>query len=246
MNPIKLFVLALIIISYLFFSYVRFYHIIGDLRLSSPFIDSNLILENVNGVGATSYVALGDSLSAGVGSQTLESTFVYNYALKLSEKYKNVKLLNLAQPGGTTVDVINNQIGPAIAANPDHVTLLIGTNDIHNKRTAASFREKYQYILSELLSKTSANITVMNVPYLGDKRSVYFPFNLILNYRTQQFNKVIEHVVNNIDSKERVRFIDLYKNTYNTSKNNPDYYSVDLFHPSESGYNIWSKIINAN
>jgi len=229
---------------YLFFSYVRFYHYIGHNNLKSPYTNNSLTLENKQLDGTVSYIALGDSLSAGVGSTYLTETFAYIYASNLSNIYGKIVLTNLAQSGGTTTDVINNQLTETINQDPDYITLLIGLNDMHNKRTIKEFYKNYLYILSELTSKTDAQITVLNIPYLGSRKIVYPPFGFLLNWRTKQFNETIKNVVNDVGYKDRVELIDLYNSTYSLSKSNPDYYSPDEFHPSGKGYIIWGNLIN--
>ncbi len=236
--------LLALIFFYLLFSYVRFYHFIGDLNLKSPYNVNSLVVENPKGTGSVKYIALGDSLSAGVGSTDVKNTFVYSYAVKLSGKYEKVNVLNLSKPGGTTSDVINYQIPQAITEKPDFVTLLIGINDMHNKVTISDFRERYLYILNELLTKTNAKIMVMDLPYLGSDKIVYPPFNILLNFRTKQFNAVITKVVNGFSNTGRIQLVSLYKNTYLEAKQNPGYYAQDLFHPSDTGYALWGKIIN--
>jgi len=245
MKLIKLTTPLLLIFFYLAFSYVRFYHTIGDVNLKSPYADKTLALENAAQKGSVKYVALGDSLSAGVGSADIKETIVYLHALKLSEKYEKVNVLNLARSGDTTTEVIRNQLPQAIEEKPDHTTLLIGINDIHNKRTLADFRNNYQLILNELLTRTSAKITVINIPYLDSRKTAYFPFNYLLNFRTTQFNKIISSLVAEINSSDRIRLVDLYGQTLAISKQSSAYYAADLFHPSAEGYLIWGEIINA-
>lgn len=250
-NGMKLIKLSAVLILvfcsyYLYSSYAGLYNFIRAVNLKSPYNQTPLVLENSRGFGSVKYVALGDSLSAGVGSWDVKKTFVYRYALKLSDTYGKVDLINLAYPGDTTAEVIDNQIARAIKEKPDYVTLLVGANDIHNKRTVNDFRKNYRFILNELLTKTNAQITVINIPYLGSDKIVYPPFNFLLNVRTRQFNKVVSDLVGSADNPSRIRLVDLYNNTYKESKQNPKYYSSDLFHPSEESYLFWSRIINAD
>ncbi|MEK7595353.1 MAG: SGNH/GDSL hydrolase family protein [Patescibacteria group bacterium] len=243
---IKLLVLLSLIVAYLTFSYVRFYHFIGDVNLKSPYRSNQLMIGTKQENKQITYVALGDSLTAGVGSSDFTKTFPYLFASKLSQNNAVVKLLNLGLPGGTTTDVLKDQLPQAISENPEYITLLIGINDLHNKQTLSTFKQNYYYILSQLLTKTRANITVINIPYLGASKIVYPPFNLFLNYRTRQFNEVISILTNTSTQAGRLKLIDLYTNTYSIAKQNPSYYSTDLFHPSAEGYLIWGELINAN
>jgi acyl-CoA thioesterase I len=231
---------------YLYFSYVRFYHIIGAMNLQSPYTTSSISLENPLGKGAATYVALGDSLSAGVGASNVEETFVYNYAENLSKTFQLVKVVNLAQPGGTTSEVLTSQLPTVFVEKPAFITLLIGTNDVHNKKSMKDFRETYSTILSDLVNKTDAKITVINIPYLGSRKVVRFPFTTILTWRTKKFNSVISDLVSRVKDKNRIKFIDLYTATYDQGRGTSDYYSSDFFHPSNLGYKLWSQIINAD
>jgi len=213
------------------------------MNLQRPNGENFLTFENPNNSGTVKYIALGDSLSAGVGSEKTETTIVYQFASNLSKDYGKVAVLNLALPGGTTEDVIKDQLPRAINEKPDYVTLLIGINDIHNKFTDGQFTANYSYILNELLTKTEARIVVINLPYLGSPKAVRFPYNWMLNERTKEFNGKISGVISKL-SNNRIRLVDLYGRTYKTFNKDPKSYSPDLFHPSEEGYLEWSRIIN--
>ncbi len=243
---ILIFLIIVFVPLYLYFSYSRFYKFIHDANLKSPYSKLSFILENQQETESTKYVALGDSLSAGVGSTDFKQTFVYQYSLNLSTKYSKVETLNLGLPGGTTLDVINSQLTKTIEENPNYVTLLIGTNDMHNKMSTEEFQKNYGLILQELLSKTNAQITVINIPYLGSNKIVLPPYNWILNMRIKTFNKIISDQVEVWNVGHRINFVDLYEKTGGSSPKSEDYYSTDLFHPSNTGYLLWAQYINAN
>ena len=217
-----------------------------ELNLQSPDNENSLTFENPEKSGSVKYVALGDSLSAGVGSDKVEDTIVYQFALNQSKNYGKVDVLNLALPGGTTEDVIKDQLSLTINENPGYITLLVGINDIHNKFTDGQFTANYSYILNELLTKTEAKIVVINLPYLGSPRAIRFPYNWMLNSRTKEFNGKISGVISKLDHNGRIRQVDLYGKTYKTFNKDPKNCASDLFHPSGEGYLVWSKIINEN
>ncbi|AHB40759.1 MAG: Adventurous gliding motility protein C [uncultured bacterium] len=244
MRFIKFVFPAGLVLLYLYLSYAGFYNNMKEKNLQSVFKGNLMIFDNPDAGGSVKYVALGDSLSAGVGSESMEETIVYLFASELSKTYGKVNAVNLALPGGTTEDVINDQLPFTISEKPDYVTLLIGVNDIHNKRTEKDFRENYSLILNELVSKTEAKIVVINLPYLGADKAILPPYSWILNSRTQKFNKVISELVTGNES--RIRLVDLYGKTYKISKQVPGYYSSDLFHPSGKAYLLWSQFINEN
>ena len=228
--------------GYLVLTYANFYNNIGEKNLQSPFNQNIFTLVNPQKEGIVKYVALGDSLTAGVGSDDIKLTLVYQMALNLSKQFGRVDVVNLAQPGATSEDLIVDQLAVAINEKPDHVTLLIGINDIHNKVRVTDYKNRLSYTLDELLTKTSAQIILINLPYLGASDVIPFPFSNILDARTKQFNKVIEELGHN----DRIKLIDLYIPSRQPFSENLSYYASDHFHPSSEGYMFWGKVINAD
>jgi lysophospholipase L1-like esterase len=70
------------------------------------------------------YVALGDSFSAGAAAGGAPG-----FADRLAELLAAARYDNLAEPGATTADVVDRQLAPAIALAPDVVTVVCGGND---------------------------------------------------------------------------------------------------------------------
>ena len=232
---------------YLYFAYSYFYYFIGRTKLSNPSTENPKHLYNTNGeIKSVKYMSLGDSLSAGVGSLDGKNTFTYQFAKNLSNKYQKVEFYNVAWPGNTTTEVIKNQLPQAIAEDPNYITLLIGTNDVHNRMSEEEFKKNYGLILQELLSQTNAQIVVINIPYLGSDKIVLPPYNWILDMKIKTFNKIISDQVDIWNVSKRIKFVDLYKETGGSEAQNKDYYSPDLYHPSDKGYLIWAQIIDAD
>lgn len=240
--------ISLIALSfYLYFSYIYFYDFIGKSNLKSHIIDNPIVFVNYDSEPKTvTYMSLGDSLSAGVGAPTQDKRFTYIFAKKLSEKYGKVNFYDVSWPGDTTREVIKNQLPQVIRENPQYITLLIGTNDIHGRIDENSFKENYRLIISTLIEKTNAQIIVMNIPYLGSSKIVRFPYNLLLDSKIKQYNAIIGEIIMSESKENRLKYIDLYNETYEESKINKDYYSTDQFHPSENGYMFWANILNAD
>lgn len=233
-----LLVLLSIFLGYLFFTYLGFYKNIGDKDLKEPTVKSYQI-KNSKALGTIKYVSLGDSLTAGVGAGSLEKTFVYQFAEKLSLKSGQVDVVNLGIPGATTKDLIDIQLPQVIPMNPDVITLLIGINDIHGKSSSTKFGKNFNDILEQLQSQTKAKIIVLTIPYLGSSESVRPPLNLILDYQTKQFNKQIIKISQN----RHIKVINLYESSYLDFSAHNEYYASDLFHPSDLGYGVWGKIL---
>lgn len=245
MRPNLIVILALVVMligGYLVFVYARFYNTIGEKNLQSPYQQKQFVLENSKKEGTVKYVALGDSLTAGVGSDDVKSTFVYQVAKNFSSLFGKVEVVNLGVPGSTSQDLILDQLPQVAQEKPQYITLLIGINDIHNKVSVADYENRLSNILNELLAETETQITLINLPYLGAADTVPFPLSTILDTRTKRFNSVIAK----LGRSDRVKLIDLYTPSRQPFLDNRAYYASDHFHPSGEGYLFWGKIINAD
>lgn len=243
MRILLLVLLSLIVISvYLNRSYAAFYDNIGKQNLKPPSTQESYTFENNTKSGYKEYAALGDSLSQGVGSLDYQSSFTYIYAKKLALKYAGLKFINLSKPGATSAELLKKQLPQVIIIHPDFVTLLIGVNDIHSFVSDARFGQNYKLIIEQLYNKTSAQILLLNIPYLASDTILFPPYNYLLDFRTKQFNRIISQYC----QFKRIKCIDLYTPTQVTFSQNPAFYSPDLFHPSDAGYIIWSQLLNAD
>lgn len=219
---------------YLYRIYTYFYSFLGQNQLASPISETTIMVGNQSGSRIIKYVALGDSLTEGVGVSDIKSSYPYLIAQKLSGKF-NVKLVNLAHGGDTSSDVLANQLAQAIAQKPDLITILIGINDIHNLKSLTEFENNYTQIMTNL-KKSGAIIYMLSIPYLGSDKIVFFPYNFILDFQTRQFNLIVKKVAD----KFNVHYIDIY-----SVQKTDGFYSQDEFHPSKKGYNEWMKVMNA-
>ncbi|MFA5933208.1 MAG: SGNH/GDSL hydrolase family protein [Microgenomates group bacterium] len=194
---------------------------------------------NPNFQNSVKYVSVGDSLTVGIGTIDGKKTLPYIIASKLSENM-SVILVNVAVKGATVKDVAISQLPVAIAEKPNYVTVFIGTNDVHSLISVSSFEAKMDYILNFLTTQTSAKVIVFNLPYLGSERLILFPYNLFFEYQTKQYNQALFRVAR----KYNVSLIDFYTPTKNQFSRQPNFYSVDSFHPSGEGYIMWGSLLN--
>lgn len=187
------------------------------------------------------YVALGDSLTYGVGTNNYWESYPYLVARDIADKNNGqaVTLYNYSWPGDKSSDLITKFLNFSIKEKPSVVTILIGVNDIHNQVSASDFKANYVRILSRLKSETKADIYAISIPYIGSDKLILPPYNYYFNYKTKQFNKIIKDLA----AEYKVNYVDLYTPTLSLFKKTGDHYSVDLFHPSASGYALWGKII---
>jgi acyl-CoA thioesterase I len=241
-------IFALIVFVFLAFiylnrTYANFYHNIGAHNYFNPsYVKKSLISpQNIN--QKIKYVALGDSLTSGIGVDSNEQTWLYLFSKNIAESKKaEVTLINLGQPSITSDQLIERFLSQAISEEPDLITIFIGINDIHNRVSPEQFEKNLDFILEKLQKETKAEIILLNLPYLGDKYSALPPYNFLLDIRTRQFNNSLK----TISKRHSVILIDLYSKTSNQFKTDSSFYASDKFHPSKKGYLLLSQIIYAN
>jgi lysophospholipase L1-like esterase len=244
-----LIVVAVIIIIgiYMNLSYSHIYKEIGGANLKSSdmkqtyLIGDDLQKESDKNLSKNlKYVALGDSLTAGVGVDDYEQAFPYLIAQKISENKKTrVTLKTEAFPGFKTQEVKDKLLDQVISDKPDIVTVLVGVNDIHGNISKSDFKSNYEEILNRLALETTAKIYVVNLPFIGGTGLLRFPYNFYFDWQTKQFNEVIK----NLSETYNAEYIDLYSQTVEEFKREGNHYAADSFHPSAKGYAQWAQII---
>jgi lysophospholipase L1-like esterase len=245
-KKIILILIVILVITglYLFLSFKYIYYKIGKTKLSPTDTQQTYLITGGKSSSTKNivYAAIGDSLTSGVGTAKYEESYPYLIAQKMAQSGENVTLQDFSYPGFRSIDVINALLKPVIDAQPDIVTLLIGTNDIHGRVWQSDFVKNYDYILKILTSKTKAKIYAVNIPFIGANSLIAPPYRSYFNWRTTSFNREIKKLT----EKYQIKYIDLYTPTASELRRAGPNYSADLFHPSPKGYQDWARIIYAS
>lgn len=219
------------------------YYRIGKVGLkASDNRHSYVFNEQITNSKGLVYVALGDSLTAGVGVSEYEQSYPYLVSQKIAGTSTKVTHLNFSYSGARTSNLINDLLSKAIADQPDLITLLIGTNDVLGNVSQDEFRRNYTTILEQLKNQTAAKINIISIPFLGTNSLLLPPYNCYYQNRIISFNKVIKDLA----LQNGFNYIDLTAPTASYSTRFSDYYAVDNLHPSTLGYQFWSSIIYDN
>lgn len=234
------FIIAAVVIFafvYFFLANAYVYHRIHVGNLVFPRIETRY---EFPGRGAKiTYVALGDSLTAGVGAATYEESYPYLVARKLGENNATT-FVPLAYPGFRSSDILARDVEAAVAQKPDIVTLLIGTNDIHGRIPAKEFERNYRAILEKLV-ETDADIYAVSIPYIGSN-TLFFPvLRSYFDYKTREFNAIVKSLA----AEYGATYIDIATPSHDQLRSDGEHYASDSFHPSGVGYAPWADIIYA-
>ena len=168
--------------------------------------------------GARTLVALGDSLSQGLGSRRPSSSWAGRLASALEERGGPVRVVCLGVVGATAADVLRDQLPLAPEFGPDTVVALaVGTNDAAQGVTPEAFRET----LTRLCAALPDGSLVADVPDLqrGPVRTA-----------ATELSAVAREVVAGFPALRLVRLEDA------THRMMPWEVGPDLAHPNALGY----------
>lgn len=221
---------------YLYLANAYAYYLFNRVSLKNPPAQDSYVFNAAGEV--LNYVALGDSLTSGMGLNKYEESFSYLLADDLAGRGSKVILRNFSSPGYRADDLIKNLLEPAIAAKPRLVTLLVGVNDIHGFSGSEKFKKNYQFILERLSRETKAKIYAISLPFIG-AGAFLPPNNYYFSRQTAEFNKIIKESA----AAYGAEYIDIAEPTRALFIKNPAYYAADGFHPSAAGQALWEKII---
>ncbi len=229
-----------IVLLYLNRSYAYIYEHIDEVGFQSSIVQKEYVIDT-DSLNTIEYVAIGDSLTAGVGVEDYKESYPYQLAQKMSVGSNSVLLKSLAIPGARTKNISNIFLDEVILLNPDVITILSGVNDVYGNVSIEDFERDYRELVEGIHSNTDSKVYLINLPYIGDTTLILPPYNYYFDYKTKQFNKIIEKVA----LENNLTYIDLYSQAKIFAQDD-SYYSSDAFHPSASGYIKWASYIYEN
>jgi acyl-CoA thioesterase I len=184
--------------------------------------------------GPITYVALGDSTGVGIGARN--GGYVKRLASRLELVRPQSRVMNLCVSGAATPDLIRSQLGPAIRANPDLITVGIGINDIGHGVGVEQFAKNFDEIIKKLRAETIAVILVSNLPDISSSLRVPVAMRAQSQVFIAQYNQRLQEIA----TRNGVAVFDVYTLTHNELPRHPEYFSADGFHPSDEGYQLWA------
>ncbi|MCI3226045.1 SGNH/GDSL hydrolase family protein [Streptomyces sp. NP-1717] len=155
---------------------------------------------------AESLVAVGDSLSEGVGDPCRGGALRGWIHYLTSEPPGRpgtvavpvpgpVLVANLARSGTTVATLRRDQLGPAVALAPSYITCVIGVNDVIAARfDVASFEEDYAHVLAELSAAATVGVLTMTLHDVAAALPLSRARRARLRHRIAEANEVIERV----------------------------------------------------
>lgn len=248
--------------------------IFGSLWLTFPKANDHFLTQKLSNSRGLSlhYVALGDSLTEGVGDATGQGGFVPLFAKKLENAADHsVSSENFGKAGDTSTQIYDRMLQQEKIRNglkkADIITITVGGNDVmkvirDNVTKLFTMDEKdfvqpeqaYQKQVKKLLDTIRKNNPKAEIYVLGIYNPFYvnFPELTAMQNVINQWNKATDEVI----SKEKYTYFVpindlLYKGMQKTVEadgkadtvGNNLLYTGDRFHPNNTGYQIMANAV---
>jgi len=174
------------------------------------------------------YVAIGASDTVGVGARDPDTEgWVPRFAARIGG---NPRVLNLGVSGSTLAQALEEQLGPALDAQPDVVTVWLAVNDLNARVPLDRYAADLDRLLGALAS-TRARVLVGNVPDLASLPVFAGSNQARVRAEVDRWNQVIAATA----ERHGARVVDLHAR-WNELAEHPEYVAQDGFHPSSAGY----------
>ena len=174
------------------------------------------------------YAALGASVTFGIGAVPLTEGYVFEIAERMRSVRAEVTLHNLGIPGARIEDLLSDELEPAVAGNPDVVTVWAGSNEVIDGQEPEIFGAQLDTLLANLRTRTRALVFVGDLADLTrTPRFQAFPDPDVTRQRLNAFNARIRASVAangaNLVPLSDLPVID-------------SIFSIDGFHPNNDGH----------
>ena len=180
------------------------------------------------------YVAIGASDAVGVGARDPETEgWVARFGARLGS---NVRVVNLGVSGSTLAQALDEQVGPALDARPDVITVWLAVNDLNARVPLEHYAAELDTLLAQL-DGTHARVLVGNVPDLGRLAAYRGIDPAPLQAEVDRWNQAIAETT----ARHGATLVDLYSHWQEVAEH-PEYLSADGFHPSSEGYQALAEV----
>lgn len=206
--------IILLLIIFVLSSFIIYHFTTYNHKIKEKIVIKEKVVKTVD----DNYVFLGDSITE-------------KYDLNKYFKKRNKNIINSGNSGNLTKDILNNMKKRVYNYNPSVVFLLIGVNDVNKDVDPNEIIDNIKKIVMNIKENRSlATIYVESIYPTGNKER----------------NDIITKVNNEVEKfckKEKITYIDIYKDLINDDKVIDGKYTKDGLHLNEEGYNLVTKKI---
>lgn len=165
------------------------------------------------------WLAIGDSITAGTGATILTNCYVYQTSKQLRQNGKPHHLIDSGIGGLRSDQILARYKYNGGRCDPDLVTIMCGTNDNEQSVSTSTFQTNLQNLINDVKMNKKVGkcqIVLLSIPMTNDT----------YNTTVASFNTVIQ----NVASSNGLTFVDIHS-AYSTTAS-----MYDNVHPNDSGH----------
>lgn len=179
--------------------------------------------------------ALGDSSIMAPGVDDPGQIWISLVCRRLAEQ-RHVVLESFAVGGARAADVLAEQVGPAIAFQPDLIFLSVGANDALKGVPLTTFTRDLDRIMDRL-AETGVPVVQSGVGVLGTIPRLYPPLSTLMSWRAVRFDRAHREVA----ARHGSSVVDHRSDDPAIWYSDRSLWAADLFHVSPAGHARWSE-----
>lgn len=182
------------------------------------------------------YLALGDSTGLGLGAKNGYG-YLEQLMTRIQSEHPGSRLVKLCRLGETTTG-LRQRVSEGFPVKPTFVTLSVGINDLLQRISEEEFAANYEEIIKSL-RRLAVPIVVTNLPDIATAPSLPNSMREEIRVKVLLFNRLI----GTLAKRYSLLFVDLYAASVKVITTHTKFFSSDGFHPSDAGYEFWTRIM---
>jgi lysophospholipase L1-like esterase len=180
----------------------------------------------------TRYIAIGDSQTEGLwdGDDVVGLLgFADRLAVQIDSHHPGLHYANLAIRGTLVADVLREQVPPALAMQPDLITVCVGMNDVIQPGRSFARALADLETLYVMLAESGATVVTTTFPNVAQ----FLPLGWLVSGRLARINNAIREATD----RYGFRLVDLYNAP---SMRDLDTWDIDRVHASTKGHILFA------
>ncbi|AKS40843.1 SGNH/GDSL hydrolase family protein [Wenzhouxiangella marina] len=173
------------------------------------------------------FIAIGDSIIAGVGCSSLERACVGHTASRLAAAMETgLEWDALGETGATTGQILARLL-PRLPETPaDYILISAGVNDITGLKSLTHWKTVLGTLVDRLHAHSpDARIAVLGIPPMHCFPRLPQPLRALFGLRARAYDEAAHALLAGLDHAVYVRFVGEFR---------PDQFAPDGYHPSEA------------
>ena len=178
---------------------------------------------------------LGDSTVTGTGLDDSADLWVRQAVDRLTDRLR-IRVRSHAAGGARARDVLAEQVGAAVAWDPDVAVVSVGANDALRRIRITGFEADLRTIV-EALRAGGATVVLAGVGDVGSAPLLPFPLRLVVRERSRVADRIHARVAAAYDGVLKVPVAEEADEEF---RSRSDLFCADLFHPNRNGHRVWA------